>query len=201
MIRQDPPFELGETMPGTDDNSNLINDTWLGQKFEVPYQPLGSAQIRGSKKRQVGASVIAVPMRNESGITLYGKRLAKLDVSGGLDFFKNVTGYATDLAETNVVFIDEFLATSGVADDDIFWAIVSGPVITRLQGAANAGGTITVGAKLVSGTGSTSGNSTSGGLAADTTPRADEIVATALSAMNSASTGQDLLVNAHLLTL
>lgn len=201
MIRQDPPFELGSTMTGTDDNSNLINDTWLGQVFELPAQPLGTSQIRGAKKRVVGRSVKAVLLRNTSGATLLGKRLVKLDATAGYALLQNATGYATDLNEINVAAIDQYLGTTGVADDDIFWGIISGPTVVRLQGAANAGGTLAVGAKLVSGTGSTSGNSTSGGIAANTTPRVDTIVATALSAMNSASTGQDCLVNMNIMDI
>lgn len=201
MLYKDPPIELGQTLPGTDADGNLINDSWLGCVFEIPAQPLGSSQIRGSKKRLVGRTVKAVLLRNESGIKLYGKRLAKLTDTAGYYLLKSVDGYATDLNEVNAVAIDRYIATTGVADDDIFWGILSGPTVIRLQGAANAAGTIAVGAKLVSGTGSTSGNSTSGGIAANTTPRADSIVATALSAMNSASTGQDCLVNVHLLTI
>lgn len=202
MQRIDLPFELGETLSGTDDDSNLINKSWLGQVFEVPAQQLNQAQIRGGKKRKFGRAIKVVALRNESGTTLYGKRLASLTTTAGESLMTSVDGYAVATAEANVVFIDEFLATSGVADDDIFWGVIEGPVTGIVQATAAAGGTIAVGAKLVAGTGAaTSGNSTAGGVAADTTPRVDEIVGTALSAMNSASTVQDVLINACIRTI
>lgn len=203
MITDKPPFELGETLKGTDDNSNLINDHWLGQKFMLPAKPANS-NIGGSFKRRTGAYVVAMPVRNVSGATLYGKRLCLLDattagLTNGTGGIFTTKGYATETGQGNVAIIDEFIETDGVADDDIFWAILEGPVKIKTQATAAAAGTIAAGAKLIAGTGAaTSGNSTAGGVGTTSAPLCTQILGTALSTMNSASTQQDCLVLAHI---
>ena len=198
MLYNDAPFELGETLDGTAaDGTTLINDHWLGAVFEIPAQALSGAQVRAGKKRHVARPLKAVIMRNTSGGVLLGKRLGKLDVSAtnsAYDFFKNVTGYATDLAESNVVIIDEFLPSAGVADDDIFWAIIEGPVTVKTCNASLL--TTAIGDKLGSGTGSTSGNTVSGGVNKIAAPTADDLIGTALSARTTNETGEDMLINA-----
>ena len=197
MLPNELPFELGETLQGTDDNDNLINDHWLGQIFEVPANQYNASQVRAGKKRLVGRQLKVVALRNESGVTLYGGRLAALDTTAGYDLLKDVIGYATDTDQTNVVFIDHNLATDGVADDDIFWGILEGPLIAQTQETAASAGTIAVGNKLVAGTGAASSQATSaGGVGASATPGVASIVGTALSARASTQTNTDVLINA-----
>ena len=202
MLNQICPLNLGETMPGTDADGNLINATWLGQVFELPATPVDNTQIRGSKKRLVGRTVKVVLLRNESGITLYGKRLAALTATAGYSLLTSVSGYSAANSQKNVVAIDQYLETTGVADDDIFLGIIEGPTIIKTQQTPDATSVIAVGAKLVAGTGAASSqNSLAGGVAADTTPGVDEFIATALSARTTANTNTDLLVNVKILTI
>jgi len=203
MRTDKPPFELGETLSGTDDNDNLINDHWLGQKFLFPPKP-DTSNISGEFKRRTGRGIIAMPVRNVSGGTLYGKRLCLLDattagLANGTGGIFTTKGYATTSGQANVAVIDEFIETNGVADDDIFWAILEGPVLVKTQATAGAAGTIAAGAKMIGGTGAaTSGNSTAGGVGTTSAPLVTELIGTALSTMNSASTQQDVLMMAHI---
>lgn len=200
MIADKLPFELGETLDGTaEDGTTLINDHWLGQVFEVPAQQLDSSQVRGGKKRLVGRSLKVVALRNVSGTTLYGKRMAQLYDSAGYSLIKEVDGYTIVTGTGNCVLIDPFLDTVGVADDDIFWGVLEGPALVKTQALAGAGSNIAVGAKLIAGTGAaTSGNSTAGGVATTTAPLVTELIATALSARTTANSMTDILAHFHI---
>ncbi len=204
-----PPMELGEVLAGKDSDGNLINDQWLGQVFVFPASRV-SANLRGGKNRRTGKPIKAILLRNESGITLYGKRLARLTPTAGYSLCESVNGYAAgSLACRNVVGIDEFLPSAGVADDAIFWGIIGGP-FTVLVPATGAGmnGDIAVGNHLVAGTGTTTQSVTQSGRvsnitlpgttgATDAVNMAAGIVGRALSARTTGETtaGTDLLVD------
>ena len=207
MLVNDAPFELGETLTGTDDDGNLVNDDVLGLIYEFPAVDTTATAIRGNKARKTGKTIKAVALRNESGLTLYGKRVVKLTETAGYSLVESVDGYAPTLADGNIVIVDDQLSSTGVADDDIFWGIISGPVtvLTSTVG-ADFNGDIAVGSPLVAATGSTSGNSTSGrvsnvtiaGQTAGTVAfqMADNLVGRALSARTTAETAEDLLIQA-----
>lgn len=202
-----PPFELGETFAGKDDAGTLINLSWLGQIFEFPANQQGVSQIRGSKKRSSGRQIRAVALRNESGIALLPKRLARLVRTAGYSNVEAVDGYSAVLAEKGIVFIDEFLPAAGVADDDIFWGIISGPT-TVLTSFVNTdfNGDIAVGAELVAATGATTQDTDAGKVSNVTLPgdtagtqafqMAHRVVGVALSARTTDNTNADLLINA-----
>ncbi|MGH7127132.1 MAG: hypothetical protein ACREIV_01095 [Planctomycetaceae bacterium] len=212
MIKTGLPFELGETLQGTDDDANLINDSWLGQVFEVPASRLGNTTIRGSKARRTGKPLQVIALRNESGQTLFGKRLARLTRTAGYSLVESVDGYAATLAEKHVIIIDEFLSTDGVADNDIFWGLFSGTVtgLTPESG-ASFNGDIVVGGQLVAATAATTGTSVAGrfsnvtftaATAGNTSNGFDgfrmaaNMVGVALSARTTGETNSDLLIHA-----
>ena len=200
MLYVDPPFELGSTLDGTaEDGTTLINKEVCGKIFEIPYQPLGVTSIRGQKKRYTGRSVVAVALRNESGGTLYGKRLAQLTETAGYYLLESVDGYAEDLGQRHVVLIDEFLATTGVPDDDIFWGILKGPH-TILTNTANYTADVAVGQPMYAATyNGTSGNSAAGRPQvfpqASSLAQWDTMIGYAMSAILTNSTGEDMLIN------
>lgn len=207
MKLEDPPFGLGQTLPGKDSAGTLLNSKWLGQIHEFPVADLTVAQIRGSKSRQTGATVKAVCLRNTSGQTLYGKRIAKLEIAGGRPNLESVIGYADTLIEKRCVIIDEYIATGGVADDDIFWGVIAGPVTVKTAFAgAGFNGDIAVDAPLVA---ATYANSTdpNGGRVSNTKlanntdaqgaiDNAVNMLGFALSSATTAQTDADLLIQA-----
>jgi hypothetical protein len=209
MKRVDPPFELGETLSGTNDSGTLTNDDKLGQIFEIPAQNLGGGNFAsGNKARLSGRSIIAVMLRNTSGGVLLGKRIGILDeVTAGYGLLETCSGYSDTLAQRNVVVVDDKLPSGGVADDDIFWGILQGPTtVLTPHVEADFNGIISIGDPLVSSTATTTGATTAGrlsnvtvvgqtgGTQAFTMGRG--VVATALSAATTGNTNSDLLVNA-----
>jgi hypothetical protein len=166
MIVNEPPFELGETLQGKDANSVAINSHWLGQIFEFPAKPVRSTgAANAAVKRRSGRTIKAICLRNSSGVTLYGKRLVRLKLAGGVASYQEVDRYSIATNEVPCVIVDEFL-TKGVADGDIFWGIIEGPVTCILQHEDLADGIIAVGDAVIAGTGGgNSQASSSGGIA------------------------------------
>ena len=147
---QVPNARLGQTIKGTDADGNLINSEVLG-KF-VTFMPYTATSTGGVYGALMGTPIVAVALRNYSGVTLYGKRGVKLDIAAG-KLMTQVLGYCSVLAEGPVAVIDDKLATTGVAHKDIFWAVVSGPQIINTPDAGAAfNGDIVAGAGLVAAT-------------------------------------------------
>ena len=204
MLVTNAPFELGETLQGTDANGNLINAAHLGQIYQLPYNDLTGPT---PAKRKTGKPIYAIVLRNLSGSTLYGQRLAGCKKTAGFNLVESVDGYSTTLAQGPVVAIDPYLLTGGVAANDLFWGIISGPTLltSPLSGAAFNATAIAVGDNLIAVTGVTTGAITSGmvgGVAiANATDaqgafnQAANVVAQAMSALASTQTGVPLLVN------
>jgi len=200
-----PPFPLGETLKGTDDDGNLINGHWLGQCFKIPANQFPSAPTT-NLARQTGKPLCVVVLRNESGIALLPKRVARLKRSAGFSLQEAVDGYADSLAEKEIVIIDEYLDSSGVADDDIFLGVYNGPVtcVTGNTG-ASFNGDIAVGDQLVAGTAATTQGTASGRISNVTMTatgasaafnQAANLVGRAMSARTTGETGADILVDA-----
>jgi len=92
--------------------------------------------------------VKCVAMRNTSGAALLPKVLAKAEAAAILT---GVDGDAT--ADSPVVgVVDEYLPAAGVAANDIFWLVVSGPAVAVSSGAISQGAFVgaTTGAVIAS---------------------------------------------------
>jgi hypothetical protein len=155
----EPPMDLGETLRGTSDvGSTLINEDKLGGIYYFDNK-----STRKSAARQTGKPIGAVLLRNTSDLTLLGKRLGMLDLTAGFGMNHNVVGYSNTLARKGVVLIDPYLPSGGVANDDIFWGVFSGPALCLLPllGSDHTAD-IAVNDALVAATGTTSGVTTSG---------------------------------------
>lgn len=207
MIYNEPPFKLGETYKGKDNDSNLVNDELLGKIYFHPVK--GSTDASG---RQAGYPIKAMIVRNESGGALLGKRVVKFTNTAGYSNLKSIDGYATVLATGRHAFLDPNLPSAGVADDDLCWVILEGPttVLTPIAG-ADFNGAITVGNPLVNSTGTTTGATTSGRISNvtftaatagntsngyDAFQCAANILGVALSTRTTSETATDLLVHA-----
>lgn len=196
MLLQIPPFGLGETLSGSDSDSNLINQHWLGTIWEFPAQRLGESVVGGKKGRKTGRTIKAIALRNISGQKLYGKRLGALKKAaddsygaGDMALTHEVDGYTTDTAQKNFVVIDEFLSSTGVPDDDIFWGILEGPVTVYTQATQDAAGDFDYGDALAAGTANaTSGQTTAGGVVGHACTEAGMLVGKACSSVTSGQT-------------
>lgn len=213
MQLEHPPFELGESLPGThSDGTTLINYDWLGEEFTFPANRLEGSTFRTVKTRWTGKPVKAVALRNVSGLAIPAKRLAIVgtgyDSTHLLYGHQSVTGIIrvtpiTQATAFPVVIIDPWLITT-VADNDIFWGVISGRVLVK-KSYADTAADIAAGDILFAATLNTStGNTTGGGVGGIPTP-ADataavfvgrNIIGYAISAMSSTSTDTDMLIDA-----
>lgn len=202
------PMALGETLKGTDADSNLINTDYLGRVFTIPV-PNSSSPLRGNKSRPCGDHVEAVLMRNTSGGTLLGKRFVNRDATAGYDFTKEVNGYTATDYKTGIVLVDPFLPSGGVAANDIFWGVIKGTVLCLTPTAdADFKGDIAVGAVLVActaaGTTTTAAGRVCNHSLANNTDAAGArnaalgAVGFALSAKTTANTNADILVKLNI---
>jgi hypothetical protein len=157
-VVSEPLMDLGETLDGTDDASNLIHADKLGSIYYFDNKA-----TRKSVATQTGKPLGCVLLRNTSGGVLLGKRFGMLDLTAGFGMNHNVVGYSNTLARKGVVLIDPYLPSGGVAANDLFWGVFSGPalVLLPLVGSDHTAD-IAVNDPLVSATGTTSGATTSG---------------------------------------
>ena len=145
----DPPFMLGETLKGTDDDGNEINSHWEGQIFELPDVDVSASSIRGSKSRQGGRQIKAVICRNSKGSALTAaKKVLKFDIgtSNSRNALGRITAQSGGTAEWAGIG-DQYLSST-VADKELFWVILEGPckVTTNSGSSAVAVGDILVSA-------------------------------------------------------
>ena len=183
----DPPFNLGETLKGTDDDSNLINSHWQGAIFEFPDVDRTPA-LRGGKGRRNGGTIRAVCVRNTKGSALtvatatYGLALG-FDVDDSTGRLAAGACAGRSLAENDWAGIgDPELGTTTVADDDLFWLIIGGVVPCYAEGG------IAVGAPVVADAG------TDGHVMAATASHIGNIMGVAVDAISDNNAG---LVHLH----
>jgi len=178
------PFELGTSFRGTDDGTatgNLINAEILGGVWTfnniVSVSPTG-----GVRKFHTDEPLVCMAVRNQSGVTAYGKRFVTAPLTtAGLTGITDFNGYCDSLAEGAIGVIDEFLSSSGVASKDICWVIISGVVTTSTpETGAAFNGDIAAGAELVAATAASSTGSATGG-------RVSNVVFTAATAGNTSN--------------
>lgn len=167
------PFELGQSLRGTADGTttgSLINNEILGGAYCFPSY-ITLSPTNGVRSTYTAEPLTCIAIRNASGVTLYGKRFATLDVAtAGVGGITDALGYADTLAEGPCVLIDPHLSSSGVADNDIFWGVVQGVALaTTSEVNSNFNGDIAVGAALVAATAASSTGSTTGGRVSNVT--------------------------------
>lgn len=199
------PMELGETLLGTDDDGNLVNEHWEGACFWFEDIDRTSSRIRTGRSRRTGRAIGACLIRNTSGIALLGKRLARMerDTTTPREYLGRADGYADALREQGVVVIDPDLDSNGVAANDLFWGIFAGPttILTPNAGAA-FNGDIAAHAPIVAATAATTQTSLAGRVSNITGSEdftdAINLVGFALSARTTGETDSDLLINADI---
>ena len=145
MIHVDPPFDLGETLKGTDDAGALINSHWQGAVYEFPDVDRTPGTPRGGKGRRNGGTIKAVCVRNTKGSALtvatatYGMALSFDVTAAGRLAATTVKGAAlADEGEWCGVG-DPELGTTTVADDDLFWLVIGGVVPLLSEDTITAG--------------------------------------------------------------
>ena len=128
----DPPFGLGESLSGTDDDSNETNGHWEGAIYEFPDVDASPA-LRGGKSRRSGQQIRAMVVRNRSGGNLVvAKKCLKIDLTptSTRKFMGAVDGQCSAVNQVGGIGDPELtgtLLTTGIASLDLFWLIIGGP--------------------------------------------------------------------------
>ena len=140
MIHVDPPFDLGSTLKGTDDDGNLVNESWEGAVFYLPDVDRTPA-VRGGKGRRTGRMLKAVIVRNTSGsaISAPAGKLYRFDIG---QTGRKVIGSIDDAAgaEEWAGVVDPELGSDDVASNDLCWLVVEGVVSLTDSGSGISAG-------------------------------------------------------------
>lgn len=179
-LNVDPPFALGQTL-GVSSTSDGTG--WVGVVKQFPDVVPSTGKIRSNRVKT------CIAVRNVSGVTLLPKRLVTFK-SGSIS---EVDGYTNATDEASAGVVDEHLASSGVANNDVFWITVQGPTEVKLGPAQEAA----VDSALVALTAATSTVSTTAGQAQ--TGAATYLQAGYIGrALSAGTTGQNVLAIVNL---
>ena len=145
MIHVDPPFDLGETLKGTNDAGALINTHWQGAVYEFPDYDRTPGTPRGGKSRRNGGTIKAVCVRNTKTSALavatatHGLALS-FDVTAAGRLAATTVKGATLAAEGEWCGVgDPELGATTVAVNDLFWLVIGGVVSLKAEGGITAG--------------------------------------------------------------
>ncbi len=187
-VYENMPFARGATYGAAD---NTVALQYEGKEYLQEDMTYGTGQY-----------VRLRVCRNNSGAVLKGKRTVKFNKTAGKPW-SDVAGYSTVTAERSGV-IDEYLPPAGVPAGDLFYVVVEGPCLVQTGSAADATNSIAVGDALHATTGATTGATTAGrvgdavftGATAVLAGQIQNVVGYAMSAMTTAQTNTDILMNA-----
>lgn len=181
------PFPRGSSYGVTDETLAVHLE---GREYEVQDQRYGT-----------NLTVRLRVVRNRSGATLSGKRLAQFAATAGKDSIE-VSGYAK--VDSTKAFVIDDVGSQAIPDKDLFYVVVSGPCLVKTSLEGGATNVVAVGDLLHALTAATTGATTAGRvqpavLTGATSVLANQIanvVGRAMSAKTTANTNADLLINA-----
>lgn len=153
------PFQIGSTFGTT---TSTVGVEWEGREFNImdmdyttnPAKP--RAATNGTEIKRIRV------VRNVSGISLLPGYLVSFKAG---QYGKQVDGYTTTTAAEGYP-VDEFLVSTGVANNDLFYITVGGPASVVTSLAADATDVFSAGSVLVALTAATSQATTAGRVSA-----------------------------------
>jgi len=166
-LQVDPPFGLGQTFFQLASGEVLKNDSfhgltgisnatygdnWLGVVKEFTDANPITGVLRTNRRK------VCVAVKNTSGAALLPKRVVVFNLAAG-KLLSEVNGYSSFTNEERVGVVDEFLPSTGVVANDIFWVTIDGP--TEVAHALS-GSEIAAGGRVAAITAVTSGATTAG---------------------------------------
>lgn len=113
-LTNDPPFALGQTLGVS---SATDGTGWVGAVKVFPDVDPTTGAIRSNRLKT------CIAVRNSSGVTLLPKRAVAFSDGS----YSAVSGYTRLTNDVVAGVVDEFLPSSGVAANDVFWVTVDGP--------------------------------------------------------------------------
>lgn len=185
-IERGLPFERGSThFGGQTPTDDAASSAWEGREFEVDDIIYTPGATKGTWRSQ--EKVVLRIVRNVSGGVLYPKRLVQWKV--GYEG-KRVDSYARIRAQAGIVPVDEYLPSTGVANNDLFYVVVSGPAVCMTPGVTLAGANPVQGAVVISQT-----DSAANGTTTNATSSAGRFVAYTASIITGDQTTYDAVNN------
>lgn len=119
-------ISLGETLMGSDDG-RLINVKMEGREAVISHDDvLSVASVIGTGKTGIRSTVRV--MRNMTGGTIYGGQSVKINPADGINGSARATAVG-NAGKGKTFLVDPCLPSSGVADKDLFLAIIKGPAL------------------------------------------------------------------------
>lgn len=202
----DPPFVRGMTFydGATIDSANLGGVEWEGREYWLDDLDFS---VYGIKPYRSGMKVKVRVVRNVSGITLLPKQAVRYQESGSRGH--RVDGYTRTTAQAFAGIVDEFLPSTGVVNNDLFFLVVEGPSMCLTRGDASISANIGVGDRVVATTdaaastvaattASAVGRINSRDLTGATSlliDQSENAIGRAMTARTTANTNQDILVD------
>jgi hypothetical protein len=198
MPKGDLPFDVGKTFydGGSIDSANLGGQHLEGKEYWVEDNNPSDNTSRSGRLRKLRI------VRNVSGVALLPKYLVQFDTTAG-KFGQQVSGYSgTDNMKAYPV--DEYLASAGVPDDDLFYIVCEGPAMCVTSLTGDAQNNFAVGDHMVAATGAgTTAATTAGRIEQIPTGAATDVlrdsvanrVGVALTARTTDNTDTDTLID------
>lgn len=183
-LYDDPPFDMGQTL-GVSSTSDGTG--WVGVVKVFPDVNPRTGRVRSNRLKK------CIAVRNSSGVALLPKKLVKF-VDGSVSAVDAYTRLDNAVAAG---VVDEYLPTSGVAANDVFWVTVEGPTELSL-GVANQAA---AGADLVAVTaaaGAATDATTGGRAQTASVTTAAQLLGYVGKALSTGTTGADILVHTSL---
>lgn len=190
-----PPFPRGEYVDATE-FAHLEGVEYVFEDIDYSSQ--------GVKSARTNRQVVCRVMNNQSGIALLPKRVLGLEALAG-KYGSRSKGYTTTTAEKGFG-VDEFLPSSGVPTDNLFWGVVKGPTVVKTS-LSNMTASVAVGDPVVAITAATSQATTAGRINSQVLAVTEAALANAvrnaigraLTARTSNETDADILVDVGVL--
>ncbi len=187
-------------------NSNRTITATMGVDKEgtlMEFDDVDPTVAAGTKTKRSNRKVTCLLVRNVSAAALLPKFVVKWK-SGQRN--KQVDGYCSSTNEACAGVVDEFIGSSGVAVNDLFWLAVKGPTLMKTPLEGDATNVIAMDDLLGALTAATSGATTAGrvGVIALTASGPGGLAAVnafgrALSAKTTANTNADVLCDVFFL--
>lgn len=133
LLKQGFPFDIGETIPGTDGDIT-VNDALLGREAWITFEDIVAAGVELFSEIVRRPTLVRI-MKNTTGGAINAGNIVKFATDSGAA----ALGKASSLSaanDPNCAIVDPTLPSAGVADDDLFLAFVKGPakVLTPAAG-------------------------------------------------------------------
>jgi len=186
-LHDDPPWDLGQTLgvSSTADGKN-----WVGAvKVFTDVNPR-TGTVRSARIKR------CVAVRNTSGVALLPKKLVKF-----ADGSVSAVDAFTRLDNAVVAgVVDEYLPSTGVSANDVFWITVDGPTEVSLGAASQAGINADIVALTQTTAAATDGLTLAGGRAQTATvTTVAQVLGYVGRAMSVGTTGADILIHTSII--